>query len=198
MTSYKRLLTRARCKIDRVWLHAWRQIFGFDRWHAAAPYSCRPYKRVVVETANALRPSTVVEVGCGLGDIVSRIQARERFGIDAELNVIRAARFLHPGNVHWLHGDASSIRGALPLMLQIDCLIMVNWIHSLSQEQLADVIVPLLPRLKYLLLDAIDPTGPASYRFKHDFHFLGSKTERIAETRLADEPRSLVVLKTLQ
>ena len=42
--------------------------------------SCRPYKREVVDIVNSLRPNSVVEVGCGLGEIVGRACARERFG----------------------------------------------------------------------------------------------------------------------
>jgi len=75
---------KLRCRIDRLGLGALRLLFGFDRWHASAPYSCRPYKELVVELANALQPSIAVEVGCGLGDIISRIKAADRFGIDSD------------------------------------------------------------------------------------------------------------------
>ena len=50
-----------------------------------------------MDLVNALTPERVVEVGCGLGDILSRIEARDRFGLDEDANVIRAARFLHGG-----------------------------------------------------------------------------------------------------
>lgn len=171
------------------------RIFQFDPWHASAPYSCRPYKRKVVELVNSLKPALVVEVGCGLGDILSRVRARERFGLDSDARVIRAARFLHPGKVHWFQGEATGVERFLPLGSKVDCLIMVNWIHNLSADHLAALLLPLLPRTEYLILDAIDADGPESYRFRHDFGFLSDSTECVSVMRTAGEPRSFMVFK---
>jgi SAM-dependent methyltransferase len=184
-----------RCRIDRLGLGALRLLFGFDRWHASAPYSCRPYKELVVELANALQPSIVVEVGCGLGDIISRVNAVDRFGIDSDLRVIRAARFLHGGRGFWIHDDGDRIQRVVPQERTIDCLIMVNWIHNLSPERLSELLLPLLPRTRYLILDAIDADGPKSYRHKHDFEFLSTVTRRLSASRAQGEPRSFVVFE---
>lgn len=193
-----RALTAVRCRIDRVWLGGLRRVFGFDSWHADAPYSCRPYKRKVVELANAFELATVVEVGCGLGDILSRVRAAERFGFDSDSRVIRAARFLHPHKAHWIHGDGARVAPAIPVGRRIDCLIMVNWIHNLSPEQLEALLLPLLPRTQYLILDAIDADGPASYRFKHEFGFLETFADRVSVTRAVLEPRSFIVFKVVR
>lgn len=192
-----RLVTAFRCRCERLWLRGLRRVFGFDAWHVYASYSCRPYKRRVVELVNSLQPGTVVEVGCGLGDILRRVHAAERFGFDVDSAVIRAARFLHPRAARWIHGDATAIAGTVPGDRPIGCLIMVNWIHNLSPEQLAACILPLLPRIRYLICDAIDPEGPASYRFKHDFYFLSSFTRCLSSTRAAGEPRSFLVFEVM-
>jgi trans-aconitate methyltransferase len=169
-------------------------VFGFAPWHASAPYACRPYKKVVVELANTLHPAVAVELGCGLGDILSRVLASDRVGIDLDANVIRAARWLHR-DCRWVHGDGSSVQGLeLP---SIDCLIMVNWIHALSPEQLARLLLPLLPRVRYLLVDTIDADGPSSYRYRHDFDFLSNLTRRVRTARAPDEPRSFIVMEVL-
>jgi hypothetical protein len=184
-----------RCAMARLWLRALRLLFRFDAWHASAAYSCRAYKRVVVELVNALRPAVAVELGCGLGDIISRVRAAERIGIDRDVHVIRAARFLHRQG-RWIHGDSSCL-----LQLErprIDCLIMVNWIHSLSADELAALLVPLLPLTRYLILDAIDADCPGSYRYRHDFSFLAAATRRVQSARAPDEARSLVVLEVLE
>jgi hypothetical protein len=186
-----------RCRLDRLWLTGLRHLLKFDAWHAAAPYSCRPYKRRIVELANSLRLDVAVEVGCGLGDILSRVEARVRFGFDTELAVIQAARWLHPVRTRWIHGDASAVLRRLPRSLRIDCLIMVNWIHNLSPQQLAACLLPLLPRTTYLILDAIDPNGSACYRFKHDFAFLSAFTKRVSVTRVAGEPRSFILFRVV-
>lgn len=185
-----------RCRSARLRLGALRVLFGFDPWHAAAPYPCRPYKRAVVELANALRPALAVELGCGLGDIISRVRASERIGIDADARVIRAARFLHRRG-RWIHGDGRGIATTLAGGRRIDCLIMVNWVHSLSSEQLASLLLPLLPATRHLILDAIDADGPDSYRYKHDFGFLAASTRRLSAVRVPGEPRTFVVLEVL-
>jgi SAM-dependent methyltransferase len=192
------LLGVLRCRLDRAWLSGLRRVFHFDAWHASAPYSCRPYKAEVVALANSLKPASVVEVGCGLGDILSRVSARARYGFDADARVIRAARFLHPRGVHWIHGEAAGVARALLLEGSIDCMIMVNWIHNLSAEELAGVVLPLLPRIRYLIVDAIDADGPASYRHKHDFRFLAGLTRHLSSTHPAHELRSLLLFEVLR
>jgi hypothetical protein len=187
--------TKLHCRIDRLGLGVLRLLFGFDRWHASAPFSCRPYKKLVVELANALEPSIVVEVGCGLGDIVSRVKAVDRFGIDSDSRVIRAARFLHGGRGFWIHDDGNHIQRVVPQGRTIDCLIMVNWIHNLSPESLSELLSPLLPRTQYLILDAIDADGPSSYRHKHEFGFLSTVARRVSTSRVQGEPRSFVVFE---
>jgi SAM-dependent methyltransferase len=192
------LFRTVRCRCERLWLRALRVVFKFDAWHASAPYACRPYKRKVVELVNALAPHTAVEVGCGLGEILSRVRANERFGFDADPAVIRAAQFLHRSGVRWIPADFAAVAVALPEQRRIDCLIMVNWIHNLSPHELWECLRPLLPRIGWLVVDAIDRDGPASYRFKHDFAFLAALTERVSVTRVAGEPRSLMIFKVTQ
>jgi SAM-dependent methyltransferase len=193
-----KLFRSLRCRCERLWLRGLRVVFKFDAWHASAPYSCRPYKSKVVELVNALAPNTVVEVGCGLGEILSRVRANERVGFDSDPAVIRAAQFLHRGRVRWIPAGFAAVALSLPQELRIDCLIMVNWIHNLSPDELSACLRPLLSRIGWLVLDAIDRDGPASYRFKHDFVFLSALAERVSVTRVAGEPRSLMIFKVAQ
>ena len=188
---------RFRCRGARAWLGTLRRLFGFDPWHAAAPYVCRPYKAVVVQLANSVRPQLVVEVGCGLGDIISRVRAAERIGIDADARVIRAARFLHRRG-RWVHGEGDSIPGLLGGTRRIDCLIMINWIHSLAPQELATLLLPLLPATRHLVVDAVDSDDPRSYRHKHDFAFLAGLTRRRSAVRVPGEPRTFMLFEVMQ
>ena len=190
------MVGRIRCHFERMWLGAIRRVFRFDAWHANAPYACRPYKKRVVDLANSLSPNTVVEVGCGLGEIVTRINAQNRYGLDSDARVIRAARFMHPRGIVWIAGAAATLQQRMGPVAFIDCLIMVNWIHNLSSEELAATLVPLLPKTRYLIVDAVDQDAPASYRVKHDFAFLTGQATRLAAVRVPDEPRSFLLFQT--
>lgn len=188
---------RLRCRGARAWLGTLRRLFGFDPWHAAAPYVCRPYKAAVVQLADSVQPQLAVELGCGLGDIISRVRARERIGIDADARVIRAARFLHRRG-RWIHGEGVSIPGVVGGTRRIDCLIMVNWIHALAPPELAALLLPLLPTTRHLILDAVDADGPHSYRHKHDFAFLSGLAQRRVAMRVPGEPRTFLLFEVMQ
>lgn len=182
-----------RCRIDRQWLGLLALYFKFDPWHAEAPFSCRAYKQTVVDLVNGLAPGTVVEIGCGLGELLHRIEAPRKYGYDIDDGAIRAARFLYGKHIKFINGGGAQVDQE-----SIDVLVLVNWIHALRPTQLSDLLAPLLSRSNYLVLDAIDPDGPGSYHYKHDFSFLEGKAERISITRPVDEPRSFHLFKVFR
>ena len=79
--------------------------FHFDKWHIGAPYHLKPYKAQVVEIINNLTVTSVTEVGCGLGDIISRVDSLERLGIDPDVQVIKCATFLHGNKCNFYTSD---------------------------------------------------------------------------------------------
>ncbi|CAJ0888483.1 hypothetical protein AMST5_03881 [freshwater sediment metagenome] len=132
-----------------------------------------------------LDPTTVIEIGCGLGENLALIQAPQRYGFDVDEGVIKAAQFLRGKEIQFAVGSFSEVMADT-----IDVLILINWIHELSPSELETQLAPLLLRTRYLLLDAIDKDGPVSYRFKHDFKFLDSISNRLSSRRPANEGRS--------
>ena len=97
----------------------------------------------------------------------------------------QGARFLHGRKISFECGDLTAVSQA-----RVDVLILVNWIHEVSPEELLRLIEPLLSRTDYLVLDAIDPEESSGYRFKHDFAFLSSRAHRICVARTPNEGRS--------
>ena len=63
---------------------------------------------MVVETGNAVPSNTVAEVGCGLVEIINRINAPNKFGIDNR-NVMKAASFLHSSKVGFRVGILDAV-----------------------------------------------------------------------------------------
>jgi SAM-dependent methyltransferase len=182
----------ARISIDRFFLSLLRRVFKFHPWHVEAPLSARPYRRLVATIVNRLEPKVVVEAGCGLGAILHLVKAPYRRGYDIDKGAVRAARFLRGRKIVFTSGSLEDVAED-----QIDVLILVNWIHELSPENLAALLAPLLSRVRYLLLDAIDPAGPEGYKFKHDFAFLDGKASLISVDRPAGEGRSFRLYEVL-
>lgn len=183
-------LRSARIGIERLWLNSLSRIFMFHPWHAEAPLSARSYRQTVAELVNGVHPRTVVEVGCGLGYVLKLVDAPYRFGYDVDEGAVKAARFLHGRKISFVWGDLTAVSQP-----HIDVLILVNWIHEISPEELMRLIEPLLSCTDYLVLDAIDPDESSGYRFKHDFAVLGSRAQRISVARTRNEGRSFQLFK---
>jgi len=182
-------LTRsARITIDRAALRLLQCVYGFNRWHADAPLSARPYRRTAARVISDLNPDYVVEVGCGLGVLLSLVRARHRYGYDIDGGAIRAARLIRSRRIVFREGDLTSVDQPT-----IDVLVLVNWIHEFSPQQLSDWLQPLLPRTRFLLLDAIDADNPLAYRFFHNFLFLENKMNLISESRAEGEGRRFIL-----
>lgn len=163
-------------------------IFGFDLWHVNR-LGDRPYALRVIAYLNDLpedRRGRVVEIGCGLGDILRRLQFRERLGLDADRAVLRAARLL----------AGSSRTGPRftdftfphPLDGRYDAIIMVNWPHLVDEErlrpQLAEYVHAHLAPKGVLIVDTVQ--DPA---YTHHHHIDRLAPAGSAVTKLGDFER---------
>jgi SAM-dependent methyltransferase len=180
--------------MERVINQALFVVYGFDIWHITNGGRCRPYKLIIADKINQLSPdnATVVEVGCGLGDILRHVKSANRIGCDIDHRVIRAARMralFH--NVVLRVGDSTVISESA-----IDVLIMVNWIHTLSPSDLSELVAPFLPRTKYFLFDSIDEESLSSYKYGHDFQFMRHRASLVETFRVFGEPRSFLIWKS--
>jgi SAM-dependent methyltransferase len=184
------LLGALKCLINRGLLIPIGLWFGLDKWHVNSPYSCRPYKRLVVDLADSIQVNSVVEIGCGLGDIIARVKSPFRAGIDIDSNVIRAAKFINP-NIDFRVRDcvySNEIKkGSL--------VIMVNWIHNINESELSLIIKRLLPNVHYLILDKIDVDNVNSYKFKHNFNFMRNLFDEVGVVSDKVERRTFVLFK---
>jgi SAM-dependent methyltransferase len=147
-------------------------IHGFDKWHLFGNYEARPYKQVVVMAANAVNPRHVVEVGCGLGEIIRRIKGYRKIGIDIDPSVIKGAKILSIfNNVEFIVGsikNVAHIEGD-----EIDLLVMVNWPHEHSSTELQIALKELftLKVIKNIVVDEINDTADG-YMYKHDYSLI--------------------------
>jgi SAM-dependent methyltransferase len=169
-------------RLRRVGRRALQRVYGFDSWHVG--HGGEPYVADIVRYLNA-RPEggrqSVVEIGCGLGDILRPLRFRSRLGLDREREVVRAARargrFQRGLRFDVFEFPTSALDG------QHDAIVTVNWIHAIAPDVLRPAIADYVSRhLRTggcLILDTVpDP----AYTYNHDVRSLapaGVTIERI-------------------
>ncbi|MCX5682209.1 MAG: hypothetical protein NT049_00785 [Planctomycetota bacterium] len=148
--------------VRTVYLRALRRRYGFDPWHTN-PIEWRPYALRTCAYVNELVAreglKSVVEVGCGLGEILGRIRAPETAGFDLSEAVIDWARKMHEG-VEFRVGTFDDIRGR-----EIGVLVAVNFPHMIPPEDLRALLAGVLQgnRVRYLVVDEVP------YQYHHEY-----------------------------
>ena len=162
-----------KCLFTNIFLNILWLVFHFERWHVSSSFACRTYKKVTVDAINKVNPETVVELGCGLGEIIGRIKSRRRIGIDIDERVLSAAKFLYGRNVEFQKGSFEEISRINEDY--IDVLVMCNWIHNIDPKSLRMEIEKLLKKkkIKYIIVDSIE-VNIEGYKYKHDINELFS------------------------
>ena len=107
--------------------------FRFEPWHTS-PADNRAYTGDIVRELGRRRVNgAVLEVGCGLGDIIGKIPCREKYFFDVSERVLRAAKFLQGisfarSSNHYRAFDF--LEEGIRADLILDAAIFVNWIHD--------------------------------------------------------------------
>lgn len=150
------------------------KIFGFHEWHAT-PIEKKAYGMEVIKWCNRLLEKDkdacngrVIEVGCGLGDILAKINIKKenKTGYDIDEKVIRAAKIIHP-NINFQVGNfAPDIKG-----LRISIFITINFLYSLDYKTVEEQFKKLIINndIKYILTETMYPVTP-NYPHSHDFN----------------------------
>jgi SAM-dependent methyltransferase len=151
--------------------------FRFQRWHVNI-YSNRPYAQAIVRYLNDREArGSVIEIGCGLGDILRRLNYEKRAGLDREQEVLNAASFISKFHIG---GGEKIVFRPFDLLKdelegQYDVIIMVNWIHNIPPEVLKK-------KMETFFRDHLNPGGELvfdvitdkTYQYNHDYHALTS------------------------
>lgn len=145
--------------------------YNFGSWHLT-PINDRPYGLEVVRTLNKLISKNkfpqympFVEVGCGLGEIIGGVNWRYgKIGYDISAETLKAGAFLCP-KVIFRKGSFADIDCG-----DINCLIMLNFIHMISYEKLKKEMDTVLEknRVKLFVLDTFTNNEGTEYVYSHN------------------------------
>lgn len=164
--------------------------FKFDSWHINARN--RPnYVETVHKFANMVEDRNVVmEIGCGLGNLIKGCNFDYRIALDNNLEVVRAAKFLNFFSSTKVDYFLGSFEQALEKR-NVNLLILVNWIHNvpsgLLEESIARIIESSLSLDSYIISE-----GVSKYQFYHNKIFFSKFGEVIAEDYIDDREIFLI------
>lgn len=103
--------------------------YHFDNWHIS-PYELRKYLQATVDYINSKDAQVVVDIGCGLGEMLRRIKAADRVGMDVHEETIRAAEQLSKGDITYCVGSFQELQMEKP----IDYLVSLGFMHGGTEE----------------------------------------------------------------
>lgn len=133
--------------------------------HWGFEYLC--YSRHIREIVQSLRPSSVLEVGCGDGCVIGMLDwgIDRRVGVDLSEQAIRFAKAFHP-EVEFLSIDAQELKETFDVVLAIEVL------EHIPNDQVNTLLKTLEKRTDkngYVIISV--PTNVVSVRKKHYRHY---------------------------
>ncbi|NLO90480.1 MAG: hypothetical protein GX410_00625 [Elusimicrobia bacterium] len=144
--------------------------FGLDPWHAGTALD-RLYPADIIAHLNKRTESerqSAVEIGCGLGDVISALNFKRKTGYDLDGTVLKAAAFK---NIFSGHGRTCFLPLDFPKSFldgKHDSIILVNWIHHLPPDILKSCVTKLYER--HLNQDGeiiLDTVSDPAYEYNH-------------------------------
>ena len=107
----------------------------------------------------------MVEIGCGIGDIIGNLDTKQKkYGFDLSSEAIDAAKKLHK-DTHFECGSFGDVAVG-----NISFLIMVNFIHALSQAELYAEVQKIFDRnkIQYICMDVVERIKYSEYKTTHN------------------------------
>ncbi len=161
--------------------------FKFERWHTS-PIDNRKYAMDIVSKLNARSSrGSLIEIGCGLGDILSNTKFEKKYFYDLSPNVLRAARFLQNFSKKKSINSFKTfnfLADSIDTNLNFDAVVLVNWIHGFEGEGLKksinNIVKNNLNAKGLIIFDIIE--NNKNYKFNH------------AVSDLIDEERFLITI----
>ena len=141
----KLFLKIIRIILSRFFLRIYSIGLKVPKWHLNATYEARDYKNKVIKICNSYKTNNVIEIGCGIGEIISRIKAPLKYGLDVNKDTLILCKRLNK-NIKTIQTDImENNNDLLEIILSIDkeqtiLLIMVNWLHEYSESKVLKML----------------------------------------------------------
>lgn len=166
--------------------------FGFHMWHIL-PIEHRLYALKIADFINGKsnNESVIVEIGCGLGTILTKLKNGKKFGYDISEQVIEAAR-----KVNDSRSDIKFEQGSFDLVKdsykKVDFFITANFMHEIEGDVLKSYYQDVLRHVEvtYILADEVRGDG---YKYNHDLSKMLAPSMKIIHREKMNDVRDLVI-----
>jgi len=146
------------------------------KWHLRGTFRCRKYKTISLEIINSLKPDLYIDVGCGLGEILSKVKLNSRYkiGYDIDSNLEKCIAKLFKNQFIFFKKEKELFE-YISKIKKIDSFIvisMLNFAHNLTKQEVEKIIKKYRKKIGpfILLIDSIYSKEPI-YKFNHHHHF---------------------------
>lgn len=174
MSFIKQKLNSAYYRIARLPRFVLAGMFGLEKWHTNHPAE-KKYPVDIskfLNNTNEINRGSVVEIGCGIGDIIRFIHYKNRIGYDQARKTIDACRFINKITFNDITYGVFDFPET-ELQGRYDAIIMVNWIHCIQPDLLKKYIARYftdnLETNGYFILDTVQAPD---YKYNHDIKYL--------------------------
>jgi len=147
------------------------KMFNFDRWHSQTVFG-NHYVPLIIKTVNLSNPKHVAEIGCGLGEIILNIDAKNKICLDQSQEVLNAASFISKLKFKKAVFNKFDFTNDI-LQGKYDVIIMVNWPHVIDEKILKDKFSILFNKnLNNSGFIIIDTVADKNYRHNHNINLI--------------------------
>ncbi|MBQ2934649.1 MAG: class I SAM-dependent methyltransferase [Lachnospiraceae bacterium] len=116
--------------LKRLYYKSLRKKYQFDPWHDS-PYELRKYAQATAEYINRHGADTVVDIGCGLGEVLRNISAPQRIGLDECGICIEVAKKLDKTKrIQYVQGSFNDLK----VQDTIDYVITLGFMHGSRED----------------------------------------------------------------
>lgn len=170
------------------------------KWHLEGTFYCRKYKMLSLEIINNLKPKLYIDIGCGLGEILTKVNINPNYklGYDIDLRLVKYYKKYKEKEYKFFTDESLLLRYAKSINIRQDDLIvisMLNFVHQINQRDLVEILKRYKKDLgKFILI--IDNIKNNSKEYKYDHNeFLHNNYNLIKYWHEVDQLRSLYCFK---
>ena len=156
-------------KLFRVIL---RLFFRFEWWHTS-PLENKKYALDVIQELDS-KPNreSILELGCGIGDIIGKVQYKKKYFYDISTNALKAAKFYQKitfKRSNNFYKEFNFFNESVNKNIHLDAIVLVNWIHGIESQliyiRLTELINHNLKKGGVIIFDLIEDNP--KYTFNH-------------------------------